>query len=678
MKLSMNRTPLLIHLIFHPQSFEARTFSTAVHRALNSDPLLPGLRVPTVMLGEDGTNFPPTRYDLNEAEHSIAVVFSDDYMVIHKSVPAGRSSWPDFVYGLAESCRANPKHRFLPVQLSSHGWPLHDKLRETNFIAAHIQPTAIRYRWFERRLMLELSRFLLGKAPGDAVPVKVFLSHAKHDITHEPKLFEAMATHLNACQPIEPWIDSGQIQPGTNFKDSIESAVQESAVVVLATAAYSSRPWCRREVLFAKKHCRPVVVVDGLQGVDVRSFPYIGNVPVISWSVDGAQQAIDLLLKEVVRIQHNKLVLNQQKQHNDVVLPAAPELVTLASLERGASVLYPDPPLSDEEDEALASLGIKLQTPLQRIGANKTLANRKIALSISESGDTTRFGLLPDQLGGAMIEMSRHLLVRGATLAYGGHLGDEGYTHVLATLIQAHQNLSTLPPVERILNYVGWPLPYETLPIEQQAKYSRLVTFVRIPRPEGVERFDPELFVAEPKYFSPDSSIKRFAWARGMSAMREQQSRDTDARIVIGGKTGPTMSAQPDGGIAAKWYAGRIPGVIEEAWFTILAGRPLYVCGAFGGAADLVVDLLEGRKNNDFTWDYQKHAPNAVETRQLYEREKLEWLDYPEITTELADFGVDGLARSNGLTAAQNRELFQTRDVSRMVALVMEGLSNKL
>lgn len=631
--------------------------------------------MPTVMLTEDGTAHPPTKYDLDDAEHSVAIVFGDDHMVIGNTSCTERASWSDFVFAIAEKCRSSSRHRFLPLQLSQHAWPMHDRLRETNFIAAHNQPETIRYKWLERRLMIELSRFLLGKAPGDAVPVKVFLSHAKHDISHEPKLFEAMATHLNASQPIEPWIDSGQIQPGTDFRQSIESAVKESAVVVLATAAYSSRPWCRREVLFAKQHSRPVVVVNGLKGVDVRSFPYIGNVPVISWVPDGAQQVIDLLLKEVVRIQHNKLVLDLQKEHSDFVLPTAPELVTLAALHKGKSVLYPDPPLSDEEVETLSPLGIRFQTPLQRSGANKTLTGRKIALSISESNNTALQGLLPEQLDEAMVEISRHLLVRGATLVYGGHLGEEGYTQNLANLVQAHQNLSTLPQVERIVNYIGWPLPYATMPIEKQAKFARLLTYVRTPRPEGVAELDPELFISEPEYFAPDSAIKRFAWSRGMSVMREQQSNETDARIVIGGKVGASMSAQPDSGLVHKWYAGRIPGVIEEALFSIQAQRPIYACGAFGGAASLLIDLLEGKQNRYFTWDYQQQAPYAVEMRELYRSMGVEWLDYSDITKNLANFGIDGLARNNGLTVAQNHELFRTRDVSRMVALIMEGLS---
>lgn len=673
----MQVTPLLIHLVFHPKSDEARMLATAFHHALNSDHLLPGLRVPTVMLQEDGTSLPPKTHDLGEAGHSIVIVFADDYMVAANVAQDGRNSWPDFVCRLASQCDGE-KHRFLPVQLSQYAWPLHEQLREVNFIAAHIPHKVLRQQWLERRLLIEICRFLLGKERGITAPVKVFLSHAKHDIGVEPKLFEAMVAHLNATHPVEAWVDSGQIQPGTNFRESIETAVQESAVIVLATAAYSGRPWCRREVLLAKKHGRPVVVVDGLQGVDVRSFPYVGNVPVISWSADGAERAVDFLLKEILRIEHNKLVLNERKQLGDIVLPSAPELVTLAPLARGSAVLYPDPPLSDEEEEALSPLEIRLETPLQRAGSHRILDKRTIALSISESDDVQLYGLLPEQLDTAMIEVSRHLLVRGATLAYGGHIGNEGYTQALADLVAAHQSLSTLPQLQRIVNYVGWPLPFATLPIAQKAKLANLVTFLRTSRPTGLEGLDPALFVEEPEFFSADSPAKRYAWARGMSAMREQQSQATDARVVIGGKVGATLTAQPNGGRQMKWYMGRIPGVVEESIGTLQAGRPLYLCGAFGGAASLVIDLIEGRARKEFTWDYQKQAPHAESMRALYDQYGVEWFDYPDMARYLTEVGIAGISRSNGLTEDQNRELFRTRNLPRLVELLLEGLGNSL
>lgn len=672
----MQAPPLLLHLVFHPNSAQARELAASLHRALHSDPLLPGLRVPTVMLREEASRLPPAVHDLDEAQHSVVIVLADDHMLVGPT-QAGRLSWPEFVLNLANQC-AGPRHRFLPVQLSKNAWPLHDQLNETNFIAAHLQKESNLLPWLERRLLVEISRFLLGQSRGTDAPVTLFLSHAKHDIALEPRLFDAMVSHLQATQPVHAWVDSGHIQPGKSFKDEIESAVPTSAVMILATAAYSGRPWCRREVLLAKKHGRPVVVVDGLNGVDLRSFPYLGNVPVISWGEDGARRAVDFLLKEIVRIEHAKRVLASQAQAGDVVLTSPPELLTLVALPAGASVLYPDPPLSDEEQEVLAPLGKRLATPLQRVGRQRVLDKQKIALSISESDDIERYGLRPEQLDDAMIEISRHLLARGAVLAYGGHLGSAGYTQALADLVAAHQSLSTLPPLQRIENFIGWPLPFAQMPVERKAELVKLLTFVRTPRPDGVETLDPQVFLAEPAFFPADSPTRRYAWARGMTAMRAQQSQQTMARIVMGGKVGPTVTAQPHGGRQHSWYAGRIPGVVEEAISSLQAGRPLYLCGAFGGAAALLVDLIEGRVRDEFSWNYQKQAPHAEAMRTIYGEQGVQWWDYPDMAKYLADFGVSGLSRLNGLTEAQNRTLFQLRDVPALTALLLEGLGNAL
>ena len=186
------------------------------------------------------------------------------------------------------------------------------------------------------------------------------------------------------------------------------------------------------------------------------------------------------------------------------------------------------------------------------------------------------------------------------------------------------------------------------------------------------------MFVAEPEYFAADTPAKRYAWARGMSAMRDQQSQETDARVVIGGKVGATVTALPNGGKEMKWYLGRIPGVAEESIATLQASRPLYLCGAFGGAAALVIDLLEGRWRQEFTWEYQKQAPHAEAMRALYDSEGVAWHDYPEMKNYLAELGVAGLSRLNGLTEDQNRELFRTRDLPRLVELLLVGLGNTL
>ena len=47
------------------------------------------------------------------------------------------------------------------------------------------------------------------------------------------------------------------------------------------TDSYSSREWCRREIIDAKRCNVPMVVVNSMRDVDERGFPYMGNVPIV-------------------------------------------------------------------------------------------------------------------------------------------------------------------------------------------------------------------------------------------------------------------------------------------------------------------------------------------------------------------------------------------------------------
>jgi hypothetical protein len=662
--------PFLVHLIFHPASREARSVALMLHRALNSDSALPGLAVPTVLLPEDGSMLPPTQYDLGQAEHSVAIVLADDEMVIEEPIPAGRTSWAAFVADIARKCK-DGEHRFLPVQLSESAWPLHEELKSTNFIRAYAKDALSR---LERTIVIEICRFLVGRERGTRVPITIFLSHAKQDINQSPNLFSDLLAHLQATQPVSAWVDSAQIDAGQDFAVAIENGVRDAAVLALVTANYSSRPWCRREILFAKKYGRPLVVVDGLDSIDIRTFPYIGNVSMVAWSHGGAQRAIDLLLKEQLRHLYVGKVLERSRKPGDCVLPSPPELNTVVSLPEGSKVLYPDPPLGDEEIEVLKALNHVVETPLQRAAADRAIGGMKIALSISEADAPERVGMFPDHLDAALLEISRHLLVRGATLGYGGHLGSAGYTATLFDLVRTHQQMSGLPPVKRIVNYVGWPLP---LTREQLAKFRDLAIFVRTAVPPGVAAIEPETFVPEPTYFSADTPARRYAWARGMTLMREQQTAETDARIAIGGKTGPTVTAMPDGGRKLSWYSGRIPGVAEEILLSLKAGKPVYLCGAFGGATSTVIELLQGRSPSEFTWERQKQAPHAEAMRDNYAHYNVAWQSYEEMTDFCANIGVRGLSKMNHLSDAENLELFNCRDLPRLIELLIAGLTRR-
>jgi SLOG cluster2 len=73
--------------------------------------------------------------------------------------------------------------------------------------------------------------------------------------------------------------------------------------------------------------------------------------------------------------------------------------------------------------------------------------------------------------------------------------------------------------------------------------------------------------------------------------------------------------------------------LLEEIVLSVKAGQPVFLIGAFGGVAKLVIDLIHGNDREEATWDYQKRAPFAPEGRALYDQRGIGWMDYPEMVS---------------------------------------------
>jgi len=667
----MSQPPLLIHIVFHPASQPMRELALHLHHALNDDPVVPGLRIPTQFCADDGTCQPPAALDLEQAARSFIVPLADNELYTD-------DDWCRFVADTWERCQAS-RHRCVPFQLAAEAWPLDQRLRKTNFVRAFQTPESERSAAVARRLIVELCRYLHGDAAGQqapAAPTTLFISHTKMDIEQAPQVYQALTEYIKPDKPIKAWIDTGDIPGGSTFSEQIEQGVSDASLLCVLSDNYASREWCRKEILLAKEKQRPIVVVDALSRYEVRSFPYLGNLPVLHWNEQAeaaqeAEAAVDLLLKETLRDLHSRALLKNYSQPNDEIFTRAPELLTITPLKKNTRVLYPDPPLGVEETAILGKSGVKLSTPLERIGQDRSLRGKKIALSLSESTDLARFGYEQVHLESAMLELNRYLLLKGTTLAYGGHLGSDGYTASLAELVRSHNSLEGVKPVDRLEVYLGWPIPLST---DLKAHYKEMARIQRIARPVDIDESLHSDLVAEPEQFIPgdQSAVHRYAWARGMSEMRRQETTDCVARIVLGGKFGLTLAAQEQSGKQEKWYVSRIPGVLEEVMLSVKAQQPVFLIGAFGGVAGLVIDLLEGKERPEMSWDYQKQAPFAPEMRELYAARNQAWWDYPAMVDELRQRGISGI--NPLLSEAEHKELFHTRDVAHMIELIVRGL----
>lgn len=692
----MHPQPLLIHFLFHPQSDVASELASHVHQQLNYDIVVPGLSVPTVFTPFTSEERPPSSHRLDIAQHSFVVPLVDNSLLLDQD-------WCRFVADTWEACTAseNGRHRCVPIQLSENAWPLDDRLREVNFARAFAQARGeIRDCWIVRRIIIELCRFLHGfAATGDQspAPVELFLSHAKADLGTEPKVAQQFINYLTADQPVEAWVDSGKIETGSKFSEAIKNGVPRTSLLAILTDSYSSREWCREEVMLAKEHQRPIAVVDALMTHEVRSFPFLDNVPRLRWT--GSPQAgVDLLLKETLRHLHTKMLLDAYRAEGDTVYLRPPEPATLLGVPEGTNVLYPDPPLGVGELQRLGKSKIRFSTPLERSALEKPLAGKLVALSMSESSDIAKHGADDVHLTQTMLEVSRHLLLRGASLAYGGHLGAPGYTQRLFELVRSHNNLDGVENFERIVNHRGWPLP--KLTEDQLAELNAVSTTIALPRPADIDEGLSPAFLPEiEQFFSGEASPEnRYAWCRGMTEMRSFQADSTSsmvtARIVLGGTFEQTLKANENGPPTVKWYSSRMPGLLEEVLLSIKAGQPVFLIGAFGGVAKLVVDLLQGVPHPAVSWDFQSHAPFAKETRDLYATRKQRWWYYADedridgVRTDDARSIVQFLADTwqtsnehgwdtglNPLTKRQNQRLFEAVDLAEIIDLLHDGIN---
>lgn len=667
--------PVLVQFELHPESEEAAAAAEYLHDVLNADPAVPGLQIPTYFTPDDGSGEPPEPRLATEADQVLMVLLADDNLAVSARRPTKSGmTWGEYATRL-RSITESAGHRFMPVQLTESAYPIDERLGDTNFLRAWaIDGVEKRHKFIARRLVHLLIRRLRPRPDNeDSPPVTIFLSHTKLDLEHEPRVVKTLLAHLTATQPEKTWFDSGDIATGSRFAHEIENGVKDTALLAIVTDSYSSRSWCRKEVLLAKHHQRPVVIVDAVQDREIRRFPYSGNTPVIRWRGrdQDAHDVVDLLLREVLRHAYAEESLKQRKRQGDVVFPAGPELVTIVHHTKEKDqpvILYPDPPLGPEELEVLERTGMRVETPLQRhaLAHDLRARNLTVALSVSGAEDLGTYGLRPAHLDSILLELSRYLLVAGVRLAYGGHLRTDGYTLRLADLLrdpiveQLRGTPSSGQAAAELVTYLPWPM---LASVGDEARLGSLVEVVRCDRPIDIDEALDPTFVTKPDVEVPtDNALRRFAWSRGLTAMRERQTNEVSARVVVGGKLGGADNP----------YLGRMPGVLEEALLSIRARSPVYLIGAFGGGARLVIDALYGVHRSELTWAHHDALPHAEDLRNLYTERGLQWDDYESIATELKTCAISGL--KNGLTVNENRELATSRSAERIVELVLHGL----
>jgi hypothetical protein len=308
----------------------------------------------------------PLPINLDEAEVTAVVVLTE-------SALAGDKDWVLYLHELVERTEsAGLSSRLFPVAL------------EQSALAIGITEQALRWdQWsgtsteLRQRLINELTyefcrmlrhylEHLKRPTEEDAAlesylkKVQIFLSHSKHDDDGE-RVAHAIRDRLNSGHGLSSFFDVHDIPAGLRFNKVLLKQVRVSAMVAIHTDSYSSREWCRREIIEAKRWNVPLVIANCITNMDERGFPYMGNVPVIRMdphSVDRIDVVVGRLLDEVLKdfLWRCRVELTRGLANPAVMfVPRPPELISLVSLPTATDVpepmiVYPDPPLSAEEE----------------------------------------------------------------------------------------------------------------------------------------------------------------------------------------------------------------------------------------------------------------------------------------------------------------------------------------
>ncbi len=384
--------PLNIYVVWHPNFEFGKKIAEEIYSTFCRDyqnPLSRGIGIPVYFRYIKLQNNKPLSIDTSMADKNAIILLIDSEFFLDED-------FKDYVTELNEFIDSN--NRIFPISLFDKAHHIGCNLSNMQFVdglkfngkkldLTELDDFQKSIKKIKTELLHDCSRLLMSFQPKDedknedriGSPVKLFLSHAKLDgeIT-TLKFKKFIETNLK----LDVFFDTVDIANGYDFAKQFEKEIKNSALVVFHTDEYSTREWCRREVLIAKKYKSPIVVVHNIKNGEKRAFPYLGNMPTTTLLKNefiSFYRIVNLTLYQVLNNLYQNRLLESYKSNsadNDTdvyVITSPPELFNFLDInnykkktKKKIMILYPDPPLGIEELNILNELdeNIRFITPI--------------------------------------------------------------------------------------------------------------------------------------------------------------------------------------------------------------------------------------------------------------------------------------------------------------------------
>lgn len=288
-----------------------------------------------------------------------------------------------------------------------------------------------------------------------------------------------------------------------------------------------------------------------------------------------------------------------------------------------------------------------------------------VNLSISQSDNSEQRGFPSWQVNRITLQIVAALFGQGASLVFGHDWRKDGVMEAVYGFARQVQAPIPLTPEQSaaeqqplLKNLLPWPeTPY--LPERDLEQLSSTLKVERAGLPGELQPFGEEA-----SHLDPDQGMYQYMRARGLTFLRRRLNDESHVRICVGGPRSK--------------YEGRYPGVIEEAFVAVTANKPLYLAGFLGGAAEQVIDAVEGKQMTDEFCRPTRiqalyNAPPIAEANQATEADRT--IDREAVWNTFVTAGRQQSAASNGLTPEENDELHRTPAIDRVIELILVGMS---
>lgn len=396
------QSPLTIYVIWHPDFKDGKRYADLIYNTFNRDTefaLGRNLNIPVFYRSEPNPETKiPIPIPFKDADCNAVISLLDNELF-------DSHGWEEYLEKeVLEKIENDPKNRLYPIAFSKKGANVaRDQLSRLQFI----RPDSIkddnqekefqsRWRLIRSRLLHDFSRLLYDlKSVGELEeqekkekagynarknpPVSLFLSHAKKDGL---SLAKELKRHIQDEHQMDTFFDANDIATSHRFDTQIiEQFDENTAVIAVLSDKYATREWCKLEISTAKRNRCPLVVVLQIEKGEVRSFPYLGNVPTLLWN-NNLQDIIDLILIQVLNARFSQKYLDKhiklyrlKKEYQCMIYSSPPELFNYLDIleedkkneKKVGLVIYPDPPLAGEEQKILQEVmpDVIFTTPLQ-------------------------------------------------------------------------------------------------------------------------------------------------------------------------------------------------------------------------------------------------------------------------------------------------------------------------